>query len=334
MTKVSDIYQVLCEIAPPALQLDFDNAGFLVGCGDAEVKTVLLALDITDEVITEAVRMEAQLIVSHHPVIFHPLRSVTAEGEGALVYRLVREGLSAVCMHTNLDIVSGGVNDVLLEKLGAAYEGSLDADGCGRFGILEQALPLPAFLAKCKERLIHKNCVVICVSEGIRTEDGKYVSELANPDSFTDAQGYRQLTGTARYLSGIAAKEIGCKARAVEFSTLQRSAAHCASRTDIEEAFECGAASVKAADDGDSGVVSVMIRTSDDPYKITTEIKDVHKIANEVRLVPREWINETGDYVKDEFIRYVRPLIQGHLDPITVDGIPSHLYVPGFHDLL
>lgn len=153
MTKVSDIYQVLCEIAPPALQLDFDNAGFLVGCGDAEVKTVLLALDITDEVITEAVRMEAQLIVSHHPVIFHPLRSVTAEGEGALVYRLVREGLSAVCMHTNLDIVSGGVNDVLLEKLGAACEGSLDADGCGRFGILEQALPLPAFLEKSKELL-------------------------------------------------------------------------------------------------------------------------------------------------------------------------------------
>lgn len=216
----------------------------------------------------------------------------------------------------------------------AALARGEDCEGPDAIYLPEVPFSVDAFLAKCKERLIHKNCVVICVSEGIRTEDGKYVSELANPDSFTDAQGYRQLTGTARYLSGIAAKEIGCKARAVEFSTLQRSAAHCASRTDIEEAFECGAASVKAADDGDSGVVSVMIRTSDDPYKITTEIKDVHKIANEVRLVPREWINETGDYVKDEFIRYVRPLIQGHLDPITVDGLPSHLYVPGFHDLL
>ena len=100
------------------------------------------------------------------------------------------------------------------------------------------------------------------------------------------------------------------------------------------EAFECGAASVKAGDEGDSGMMAVMVRTSDDPYKITTDIKDVHKIANEVKLVPRDWVNKDGDYVTDEFVKYVRPLIQGDMDPITVDGIPRHLFVPGFNEQL
>ena len=216
----------------------------------------------------------------------------------------------------------------------AALSRGEDCEGPDAIYLPEVKFSVDGFVSKCRDRIAEKNCVVMCVSEGIKTEDGKYVSELANPDSFTDAFGYAQFTGTARYLSGIVAKELGCKARAVEFSTLQRSAAHCASRIDIEEAFECGAASVKAADEGDSGVMTVIVRDSDDPYKTTTRIMDVHKIANEVRYVPREWINEAGDYVTEDFIRYVRPLIQGHLDLITVDGIPRHLYVPGFHALL
>ena len=72
----------------------------------------------------------------------------------------------------------------------------------------------------------------------------------------------------------------------------------------------------------------VIVRTSDDPYQRTTEVKDVHKIANDEKLVPREWLNKEGDYVTDEFVSYVRPLIQGDVSPIMVDGIPRHLYKP------
>jgi len=153
MTTVSDIFSFLCGIAPLSLQTSYDNAGFLVGHGDAAVDMVLLSLDITGEVIEEAEALEAQLIVSHHPVIFHPLRSVTADGEGALVMRLVEKRLAAICMHTNLDIAEGGVNDVLIEKLGARCESALDEDGCGRIGVLPREMSMPAFLAFCKKTL-------------------------------------------------------------------------------------------------------------------------------------------------------------------------------------
>lgn len=216
----------------------------------------------------------------------------------------------------------------------AALAKGEDCDGPDAIYLPELVFDVDKFIAKCKELLAKKNCVVMCVSEGIHTADGKYISELGNAVEFTDAFGHKQLSGTARYLSEVVSREIGCKTRAIEFSTLQRAASHCASRADILEAFECGAASVKAGDEGDSGKMAVMVRTSDDPYKITTDIKDVHKIANEVKLVPREWVNADGDYVTEEFVKYVRPLIQGDMDPITVDGIPRHLFVPGFTDQL
>ena len=216
----------------------------------------------------------------------------------------------------------------------AALARGEDCDGPDAIYLPELPFDVDKFVSKCKDLLQKKNCVVMCVSEGIHTKDGTYISELGNAVEFTDAFGHKQLTGTARYLSEVVSREVGCKTRAIEFSTLQRAASHCASRADILEAFECGAASVKAGDEGDSGKMAVMVRTSDDPYKITTDIKDVHKIANEVKLVPREWVNAEGDYVTDEFVKYVRPLIQGDMDPITVDGIPRHLFVPGFSDLL
>ncbi len=153
MTTILDVYDVLCRIAPPELQMGFDNAGFLVGNGEREVDTVLITLDITSEVIDEAKELGAQLIVSHHPVIFRPLKCVNADGEGALVFKLIENRIAAICMHTNLDIVEGGVNDVLLSRFGAQKLESLDADHCGRIGLLKEEMPLSAFLSLCKEKL-------------------------------------------------------------------------------------------------------------------------------------------------------------------------------------
>ena len=72
----------------------------------------------------------------------------------------------------------------------------------------------------------------------------------------------------------------------------------------------------------------VLKRLSDDPYQCGTEVKDVHKIAIDEKLVPRSWVNKEGTYVTNEFISYVRPLIQGDVSPVMVDGIPRHLYTP------
>ena len=109
-----------------------------------------------------------------------------------------------------------------------------------------------------------------------------------------DAFGHKELTGTARYLAGRISSELGSKARAIEFSTLQRCASHIVSRVDITEAFQVGGAAVKAAFEGETGKMIILKRISDDPYICVTDTYDVHKIANVEKKVPREWITPSG----------------------------------------
>lgn len=154
MTTVHDVFQTLCEAAPLNLQMDFDNSGFLVGYRDQPVTKALLALDVTDAVIDEALREKAELIVSHHPLIFDPLRSVTdATPEGRRILKLTENRIAVISMHTNLDIADGGVNDVLMDALGAQTECVLDESGCGRIGLLDAKMSLQDFLLRVKEVL-------------------------------------------------------------------------------------------------------------------------------------------------------------------------------------
>lgn len=203
-----------------------------------------------------------------------------------------------------------------------------DCEGPDLIYLPEISFDLKKFGEKVKKLLEKKTSVVVAVSEGIHLDDGRYVCELGSSIDFVDAFGHKQLSGTAAYLASYIAGEVGCKTRAIEFSTLQRSASHSASRVDILEAYQVGGAAVKAADEGDSGKMVVLQRLSDDPYQCGTEVKDVHKIANDEKLVPREWVNKDGSYVTSEFVSYVRPLIQGDVSPVMVDGIPRHLYTP------
>lgn len=210
----------------------------------------------------------------------------------------------------------------------AALSKGEDCDGPDLIYLPELVFDLEKFVSKVRKLLEKKDVVVVAVSEGIKTRDGKYVSELAAGSDYVDAFGHKQLTGSAGYLANLVSREVGCKTRSVEFSTLQRSAAHLASRVDVNEAYMVGGAAVKAADEGDSGKMVVIDRVSDDPYQCATGIYDVHKIANGEKLVPREWINKEGTYVTEEFIDYVRPLIQGDYPCVMVNGIPRHLYMP------
>ncbi len=210
----------------------------------------------------------------------------------------------------------------------SALSKSEDCDGPDLIYLPEHTFDLNEFKENVCKLLEKKSSVVVAVSEGIRTADGKYVCEHGSNVNFVDAFGHKQLSGTASYLASFIAGELGAKTRAIELSTLQRAGSHLASRVDILEAYQVGGAAVKAADEGDSGQMVVLQRISDDPYQCQTAVKDVHKIANDEKCVPKNWICKNGTYVTDEFVNYVSPLIQGDLSPVMVDGIPRHLYIP------
>lgn len=156
--KVKDIYSYLCTKAPLELQMDFDNSGFLVGDPEQDVSNILIALDITSEVIAEAIDRNVQLIVSHHPVIWEPMKQVlSSDPQQNKIIKLIKNNIAAICMHTNLDIAEGGVNDQLMKLLGAKTTGILEytsaENGCGRIGELASPMELPEFLEYCKKTL-------------------------------------------------------------------------------------------------------------------------------------------------------------------------------------
>lgn len=154
MPKVIDIFDHLAAVAPVEMALGFDNVGLLVGRRDREVTRILTALDITDEVIEEAIALNAELIVSHHPLFFN-LKGVTdKEWTQERVLTLAENRIAAICMHTNLDAAKGGVNDALMDTLGVTVTGVLDEESAiGRVGVLGEATTMEAFLPHVKSAL-------------------------------------------------------------------------------------------------------------------------------------------------------------------------------------
>ncbi len=207
----------------------------------------------------------------------------------------------------------------------AALATGEDCEGPDMLFLPEITFDIDHFMKKVTDLQKVKKSVVVAISEGVKVADGRYVCELTDNIDYVDAFGHRQLTGTSRYLAGRISREMGCKTRAIEFNSLQRCASHIVGRVDITEAFQVGGAAVKAAFEGETGKMIILKRVSDDPYICVTDIYDVHKIANVEKVVPRQWINEAGDYVTQDFVNYVRPLIQAELTPIMVDGLPRHL---------
>ena len=203
----------------------------------------------------------------------------------------------------------------------AALATGEDCEGPDMLFLPEITFDIDHFMKKVTDLQKVKKSVVVAISEGVKVADGRYVCELTDNIDYVDAFGHRQLTGTSRYLAGRISREMGCKTRAIEFNSLQRCASHIVGRVDITEAFQVGGAAVKAAFEGETGKMIILKRVSDDPYICVTDIYDVHKIANVEKVVPRQWINEAGDYVTQDFVNYVRPLIQGDSPSVMVDGI-------------
>lgn len=200
-----------------------------------------------------------------------------------------------------------------------------DCEGADLIYLPETVFDINKFVAKVQEIQKTKKQIVVAVSEGVKTADGKYVCESASSNMLVDSFGHKQLSGTATALANVISNEIGCKTRAIEFSTIQRCASHIASLTDVNEAFIVGGIAVKAAFDGETGKVGIFQRLSNKPYLMGTSIYDVNAIANVEKTVPQEWIINDGTGVSQEALDYMRPLIQGENYPYMVDGLPRHI---------
>jgi len=207
----------------------------------------------------------------------------------------------------------------------AALARGEDCEGVDLICLPELPFHTDRFLAKVERMQKERTSVVIAVSEGVKLPDGRFVCELSDDHRTVDAFGHINLTGTARYLSNLVARNLPTRTRAVELSILQRCGAHLASRTDITEAFQVGGAAAKAAFEGETGKMVALKRLSNDPYQCTTELVDIGDVANYEKKVPVEWINDTRTDMLPEFLAYARPLIQAELTPIYINGLTQHI---------
>ncbi len=180
------------------------------------------------------------------------------------------------------------------------------------------------FIDDVKELLTTRNNVIIAVSEGIKNADGNYLSAT---NAVADTFGHSQLSGTGKYLEYLVQEKINVKVRSVELNVLQRAAAHVASDTDIEESFLLGYNAIDASLKGLTGHMMTIKRISNRPYITEIDTADISNIANQVKSIPREWINDRGNNVTDELVDYIKPLIVGETDVKYIDGLPVYLPV-------
>ncbi len=172
-----------------------------------------------------------------------------------------------------------------------------------------------------------KYCFIV-VGEGLIDKDGNYISTA---ESSTDAFGHAQLGGTGDYLKGLVEQNLSKKARSAKLGISQRAAIHCSSKSDNDEAFLAGQAAVKAAVvDGITDKMITLLRSDSDHYKCETGLADLSEIANGVKKIPENWINEDGVSLNYQFFKYALPLIQGEVEVPYENGVPKFIKLSGF----
>ena len=182
------------------------------------------------------------------------------------------------------------------------------------------------FLNDIREKLKTLNNVIVAVSEGIRDENGDYITASK---AVADQFGHQQLSGAGKALEFLVKENIGVKVRSVEVNVLQRCAAHMASATDLNESFTLGNKAVSLAGEGITASMVTLERVSNTPYEVRYDHAPIAGIANEAKSIPREWINETGNDITPALYEYLKPLIQGEVSISYKDGIP--VYMPVSH---
>lgn len=181
------------------------------------------------------------------------------------------------------------------------------------------------FLQDVETEIKKSKNIVIAISEGIRYADGTYVSSHAATD---DKFGHAQLSGAGKVLEALVKDRLKIKVRSVELNILQRCAGHLASRTDLDEAVKLGEFAVSFTAKGYTGFMTATRRKSDIPYLYDIEMADVSQIANRAKTVPLSWITPEHNNITQEFMNYMRPLIQGEVSISYRDGLPVYIEIP------
>ena len=204
---------------------------------------------------------------------------------------------------------------------GSAALASLTGCGPDLVYLPETDFDMEHFLADVKAVYEKSGNCLVAVSEGIHYADGTFVSEAQT--SATDGFGHAQLGGLAAHLASAVKEAFGVKVRGIELSLLQRCGAHLDSETDAEEAMLAGSAAVQAAVEGVTDkMVAFRCTRGEEGYRCETVLEPLDIVANFEKKVPREWINEAGNGVNQQFIDYVLPLIQGDAKAPRVNGLP------------
>ena len=230
-----------------------------------------------------------------------------------------------------LDVLSMKQTKVFLVEVMGRHAGWIAASGglAGRKDhepphiILFPEIPFDEtrFIERVKESVEkYDNCVIV-VSEGLKFPDGRFVADAGRTDAF----GHTQLGGVAPALANYIGRRLNYKYHYAVLDYLQRSARHIASATDVEQAYAMGRAGVKLALEGRSGVMPIIVRKSDKPYKWEVGVTDLEHVANKERKVPRKFITKDGFHITESCRRYLEPLIQGEDYPPYKDGLPYYV---------
>ena len=179
------------------------------------------------------------------------------------------------------------------------------------------------FLDDVKRTHAEHGWCFIAVSVGTKDESGEYLATQKG-DFATDAFGHVQLGGVGLFLESLVRGELGLKTRLVRLGPAERVAMHFASLTDRDEAYQLGAFAVRSAIEGVTAKMASLERTSNDPYRCDLTYTDLDVVANEEKLIPREWLNEAGNDVTQEFLDYARPLLQGEVPTPIENGLPRY----------
>ena len=192
--------------------------------------------------------------------------------------------------------------------------------------LCEVPFSIDTFLKDVKAKLEKQDAVIIAVSEGVKNKDGRYISEEVQ-SSAVDSFGHSYIAGAAKVLEDAVRNEIGCKVRSIELNLMQRCAAHLASATDIQESRMLGKTACQYALEGATGMMAAVIRTSDKPYATEFKALPVCDIANAIKSVPADYINDAGNDVTEKMVDYLTPLIQGEMNTVYENGIPKYIYL-------
>lgn len=185
----------------------------------------------------------------------------------------------------------------------------------------ELPFDLDDFLAEVKEVFVEKGDCMVVVSEGIRDREDKYISEYQK-NAVCDSFNHIQLGGVGSFLAALVKQSTNAKVRSIEFSLLQRCAAHIASKTDVDEAYLAGAEAVKAAVNGKSNIMIAFGRAETKEYKLVIKELPLEMVANTEKKLPEDYLCNDRHFITEKFMDYVLPLIEGEAYPPFVDGVP------------